>query len=836
MSLGKTHFVKLSSFHKTILLFVLNIILFVSCSSVKTDESKNENDPIQLGKQFLAEAKFEDAKREFSIALSQARISKNLLREATALKYLGNLFAPQNLNLYDSSLTYYEAASKILDKLEKEFEQKKIPAEILTEKANVLNNLALLFSYSLELDKAIYQFEKVLKIDNSLSNFEGASKTLSNIGRAIRDRGEMNLLTDPIASNEDFKIAIIYFDSSLATQYGGDALMNKARAYDLLQERDSSFNIYSQAANFYKEKKIIQWQAISSANSAISLAEKAALLFIKNKFEANDEIKKLRSRAIDILQTAIEQIENLRGNIKSDLVRSSFFDDKVRYYEKLIELNFEEQNFEKVFDYIERAKSRSLLDLLGNKEFKRKGELSPELITLAEREEMLSKRMEHLEANPDSLETLLQIQTEYRIVIEQLRKADPNYASLKNVSPFSLQDIRAHLADDEFVLEFFLGKEFSAALLFNNNELYVRKLDFQSYNLHDSIETLRESFIHYNDELSNFRQQVLNEERGKGNYNWLPIFQEKWKNHVTSDKWQWTLLNLHAILVGKEFNDKMKPAKKVYIIPHGILHHFPFAALITSPRNLDFKKGQHLVRPKFFIEEKQIIMLPSASVLPIVKQSEDRNRDNALIIGNPIYPTKNWANLPGAESEAAMVASNFPDGKYLLLKKGDATETAVKEAIPKYSIIHFATHGEFEEDALKSKILFTKTNEDDGYLRAEEIFDLNLNANLIVLSACQSGQIGGLEKGALPSGDDLIGLTRSFIYAGTPSIIATLWFVDDKATSVVMEKFYKKFIQDGIDKAEALNFAQLVVLNDLENIDWKHPFYWAPFFLMGDFK
>lgn len=821
---------------KFILILVANIVLFDACSSSGSGSKVDEFDSIQRGKNFLLESKFDEAKREFNIALSKARISKNKLDEAVALKYLGNLFAPQNLNLRDSAATYYDIALKILEGLEKTFETNETPVNVLTEKANILNNLALLHSYELDFDKAIFQFQKVLKLDKQLNNKEGVSRTLINIGRALRDEGEINLPINYSEAIDDFKESIIYFDSSISISLSGDALLNKARSYDLLENLDSAFAIYSSASEFYKQNKIIQWQAIATANAAISLSKKSNSLLISKNFIEDDEIKELRANAIMLLEDAISKIEKLRGNIGNDLVRSSFFDDKIRYYEKLIELNFLNGNFEKVFDYVERAKSRSFLDLLGNKELKRSGNFSDVLNKLISEEKALSQRIRTIEGNPDSLETLLALQLDYELLLTTIQKTDPNYASLKSITPSTLKEVQSHLKEDEFILEYFLGKQFSAALLFNKKEIFVHKLEFQNYNLHDSIEALRESFIHYNDELGAFRQNILNEERGKGNFSWLPVFKEKWGAHVTSDRWQWALLNLHAFLVGKEFNDKMKNAKKVFIVPHGILHHFPFAALITSPRNLDFRKNQHVVRPKFFIEEKQLAMLPSASLLPIVKKSEQRGRDKALIIGNPIYPAKNWANLPGAESEASMVASNFDSDKSIVLKKGDATETKVKSELPNFPIVHFATHGEFDEDALKSKILFSKSEEDDGYLRAEEIFDLDLNANLIVLSACQSGQVGGMERGRLPSGDDLIGLTRSFIFAGTPSIIATLWFVDDKATSVVMENFYKKFIQESMDKAAALNLAQLVVLNDEENIDWKHPFYWAPFFLSGDYE
>ena len=147
-----------------------------------------------------------------------------------------------------------------------------------------------------------------------------------------------------------------------------------------------------------------------------------------------------------------------------------------------------------------------------------------------------------------------------------------------------------------------------------------------------------------------------------------------------------------------------------------------------------------------------------------------------------------------------------------------------------FKYVHFATHGLIDEEKpdLSSLVLTRNENSsDDGLLQATEIFNLNLHADLVVLSACQTG------LGKLVRGEGMIGLTRAFMYAGAPSVLASLWSVSDISTATLMGAFYENLINKNLNKTDALRKAQLTMIRDEK---FAHPFYWAPFIIIGDWK
>lgn len=164
--------------------------------------------------------------------------------------------------------------------------------------------------------------------------------------------------------------------------------------------------------------------------------------------------------------------------------------------------------------------------------------------------------------------------------------------------------------------------------------------------------------------------------------------------------------------------------------------------------------------------------------------------------------------------------------------KENATEENVKKPgnLAKFNYIHFATHGTINDQKpdLSSLVLTKGSNSaEDGLLQANEIFNLKLKADLVVLSACRTG------LGKLVRGEGFIGLTRAFMYAGTPSVLVSLWSVSDISTATLMGEFYRNLVKNKLSKTDALRKAQL---NLLVNEKFSHPFYWAPFILVGDWK
>jgi CHAT domain-containing protein len=283
--------------------------------------------------------------------------------------------------------------------------------------------------------------------------------------------------------------------------------------------------------------------------------------------------------------------------------------------------------------------------------------------------------------------------------------------------------------------------------------------------------------------------------------------------------------------------------KELIIIPHDVLHYLPFHALAGSD-------GHYL------IEKYPIYYLSSASLLQFVKEKRKAGGEKVLAFGNPDLgdPEKNlkFAELEAKEVKAAYPGSSVYTGK-------EATEEKSKTLSPNHDILHFATHAKLnQDDPLSSAVLLAREDKEDGRLEVREIFGLDLKANLVVLSGCETG------LGKLSTGDELVGLTRAFIYAGTPSVVASLWSVDDSSTAQLMASFYRNL--KTMSKVEALRQAQLELIRgegrsdllarrgvggigklgetvksefasqDPISISTSHPYFWAPFILVGDGK
>jgi len=244
--------------------------------------------------------------------------------------------------------------------------------------------------------------------------------------------------------------------------------------------------------------------------------------------------------------------------------------------------------------------------------------------------------------------------------------------------------------------------------------------------------------------------------------------------------------------------------KHLMIVFHGALHYLPANALHDG-------KG-------YLIDRYSIRMMPSAGAMKYLSDKKTDRRGGILIFGNPDLGDPGL-DLEYAQREAAEIARIRPASRVFVRK--EATEAALRRYGSSYPCIHFATHGQFNaESPLKSALLLAPDLEHNGVLTVDKLYSLTLDADLVTLSACETG------LSRIANGDDMVGLTRGFLYAGSRSIVASLWKVDDLATSLLMTRFYREL--DKTDKREALRTAQL------ENKKkYPHPYYWASFQLTG---
>lgn len=300
---------------------------------------------------------------------------------------------------------------------------------------------------------------------------------------------------------------------------------------------------------------------------------------------------------------------------------------------------------------------------------------------------------------------------------------------------------------------------------------------------------------------------------------------------------------LFAMLFG-HLASQIKPGQQLIIVPDGVLHYLPFEALIHNDR--------------YLVEDHEISYSPSASVLVQSRESngksETGDRMELLAFGDPIFgpelkasstrrpgsrpinaiqdahlsPEFKLPPLPRTRDEVQFIAGLFPAHSTRLYLGKDSTEDAVKrESLRRYRRLHFATHSLIDERSpFRSAVVLTQNNspDEDGFLDVNEISELDLDCDLVVLSACQTG------RGQLLSGEGIVGFTRAFLYAGAQSVVVSLWSVSDISTGQLMKNFYQDLVGNHRNAA-ALRSAKLLMLHS--GIETRHPYYWAPFVLVG---
>jgi CHAT domain-containing protein len=235
---------------------------------------------------------------------------------------------------------------------------------------------------------------------------------------------------------------------------------------------------------------------------------------------------------------------------------------------------------------------------------------------------------------------------------------------------------------------------------------------------------------------------------------------------------------------------------KLVVVPHGLLlHQVPFHALFDGER--------------YLLERFEISYAPSAQVYILCQENASQQSGKALVmsVADPL--------IPAVEKEARAVAQYLPGAE--VLSDEQATSDRLRSASAGCPILHLACHGLFRDD----NPMFSSLKLHDGWLTAADVMELELPGTLVTLSACESG------RNAVFAGDELVGLTRAFLGVGAATLVVSLWLVQDEATARLMEKYYER-LREGVGPAQALRAAQLAIKGE-----HPHPYYWAPFILLG---
>jgi CHAT domain-containing protein/predicted negative regulator of RcsB-dependent stress response len=469
------------------------------------------------------------------------------------------------------------------------------------------------------------------------------------------------------------------------------------------------------------------------------------------------------SGAIGYYSKAIDIIEQERSSINTEAAKIGFAGDKQSTYGRIIALLFAADRHGEAFDYVERSKSRALVDMLaGKKDFEIAGpdpEKTRQALALLDQADALSRS-----AGP-ATESAAE-QRNLVLVRQDIRSAAPDLSSLVSVGTVPLAGIQAKLAADEQLVEYYYLGDAMYAFVIDQQGLHAVSLNAKG--LGDAVQVFRKSL-----------------------------------ENVSSDEWVAEAKGLYSRLITPI--EPLLTGRRMLIVPHGALHYLPFNALIAE-------NGSQL------IDRHSLRTLPSASVISLLKPAVGSKGAPILVFGNPDLGDSRF-DLTFAEAEARTVASLAP-GSRLLLRK-EASQGNFRRAAGLFSRIHFATHGKFQaESPLDSGLYLARDADYDGLLKVSDLYSMQLNADLVTLSACETG------LGKIDNGDDVVGLARGFLYAGTRSVVSSLWSVDDKATAELMKAFYENLTR--LDKQEALRQAQIAV-----RTSFPHPYYWAAFELTG---
>jgi CHAT domain-containing protein len=496
-----------------------------------------------------------------------------------------------------------------------------------------------------------------------------------------------------------------------------------------------------------------------------------------------------KDSAISSLRSAITLIEGVRDRLREDRFKAGYVQNKYQVYVELVRLQLETGRVQDAFSTAERLRSRTYLDLIESSrspdpsqesqllEYELKERIRTLRTTLAEENNRTRPEQRQAAISVYSQE-LLVAEQDYQAFLDDRRRSGA--ISRKEMVP-TYADVGTMLSADEALIEYVVGSESVMLFVLTKNKLVAETVPLRRDNLQNKVELLRHLI----------RRQD----------------QDHWKKPAAS----LARFLLEPVLSGGQ----LEGVKHLYLVPHGILNYLPFALLPSHGSN----GSQRL------IEDFTLAYLPTAAAL--LMEHKDSEKASTMLAMAPAR-----SRLQHAFDEALAINSMFePDSRVLVGKT--ATESTFKQLASQYRLLHFATHGYFNKlNPLLSGLELEADAANDGQLELHEILGLRLDADLVTLSACQTG-LGSGHFAEIPAGDDFVGLTRAFLYAGSESVLATLWEVDDASTLELMISFYGALRQPAFseDKASALAHAQRAFLSSK---DYKHPYFWAPFVLVGD--
>jgi CHAT domain-containing protein/predicted negative regulator of RcsB-dependent stress response len=723
--------------------------------------------------------------------------------------------------------------------------------------ATTLKNIGTVYWSLGEMQKALEKYNEALPIYQAVGDHRGEANILNNLGLVYWSLGEMQKALEKYNVTMPIRRAVGDRRGESITLY------NIGTVYLSLGETQKALEKYNEA--------LLISRAVGERNG-----EAANLLGIARVEQKRGNLTQARQ----VIEQAIGLIESLRANIVSQELRATYLAARQEIFESYIDvlMQMHKQNPAAAFDAIalavsERARARSLLELL--KEARADIRQGVD-ISLLERERSLQQQLnakaaaqvrllnrEHIPEQADAAaKEITDITAEYEELQVQVRARSPRYAALTQPQPLNLTEIQQQVLDpDTLLLECLLGDNASYLFVVSQTSITWRRLPKRAEieaAARRVLELLTAPQPQPGDTEAKYRARV---KEARTNY---------WAQAAELSR---MLLGPVASQLGR---------KRLAIVADGALQYIPFAALPAPSQGIDWGRNSGAEPQPLFVEH-EIVSIPSASTLATLRR-ETAGRKPAekslAVLADPVFTEDDarvrrdvgkagakektrsadsdetdvvlqqmsrsgretgligakggFGRLLSTRREAAAISTFVPERERMQALDFEASRTtALRPELGEYRIVHFATHGMLnnihpELSGIVLSLVDKEGDQQDGFLRLQDIYNLKLSADLVVLSACQTG------LGKEIKGEGLIGLTRGFMYAGAPRVVASLWKVDDRATSELMKRFYQGMLGPAaLSPAGALRQAQLSIWKEKQ---WRDPYYWAAFVLQGEWK
>jgi CHAT domain-containing protein/Tfp pilus assembly protein PilF len=716
--------------------------------------------------------------------------------------------------------------------------------------ANTLHYLGYTYTALGEMKKALDYYNQALPLRRTAGDRRGEAATLASIAVVLNSLGERQK-------------ALEYDQQALELQRKindrrSEALTIEHMGYLQMLSRD-----FDRARQYYNEALSLS-RAVEDKRIEASVLQGMARV----EREGGD-----LAAARKHIEAAISNIEAVRGQVDTQM-RASYLGVKHDAYQFYIDLlmrmhrlNPAEGNDAMALRISEQAHARSLLDILAEAQVNIRQGVDPVLL---ERERALSqqinakaeRQIQALAQNARQRAASLNrdisaLEDEYQQVQVAIRQASPAYAALTQPQPLGLKEIQAQLDQGTMLLEYSLGEERSYVWAVTQSSL-------KAYELPGREPIEQAARLVYG--LFTARGQSQAGENIEAKKERIAVADLQLRNAIRELS--------HMVLgpISSELG-----AERLVIVADGALQYVPFGALSVvsgqlpgAGRNARTGDQQPTIERPLILDH-EIVSLPSASALAIQRQGLRHRKPapNAVaVIADPVFSASDErlrvrsktgaakqvqdgpANtriiehladnsgltirrLKFTRQEADQILAEAPRGKNLRAVDFKANRAmATGSELSNYRYVHFATHGYIDSErpdlsAIVLSLVDEEGKPEDGFLRAHEIYNLDLPAELVVLSACETG------LGREIKGEGLVGLTRGFMYAGARRVVVSLWNVNDKATAELMARFYQGMLREKKTPAAALRSAQIEMSRQRQ---WQSPYYWSAFVLQGEWK